>query len=212
MKVSADPKRNPAETKQKLVDATVRLMVRQGFAATTVDQICAEARLTKGSFFHYFESKELIGIAALNWWGAMGTGLYAAAWSDPKLPALEQLHRFFDIMTGFAKRTGDPTACMVGMLSQEMAQTHPVVREACAGHLTTWTENTRKLLIRAKAERTPKIDFDPAEVAWYLNSLWQGSMLVAKALGKPQILIRNLELARSHIDSLFGIKSVPKLR
>jgi TetR/AcrR family transcriptional repressor of nem operon len=46
------------ETKRKLVDAGVALMRQRGFSATTVDDICAEAGVTKGGFFHYFKSKE----------------------------------------------------------------------------------------------------------------------------------------------------------
>ena len=63
---AAIPKRerDPAATRQRLIDATVRLMLRQGFAATSVDRICGEAGLTKGSFFHHFESKEAVGKAA----------------------------------------------------------------------------------------------------------------------------------------------------
>ncbi len=82
--------RNPVETREKLVRATVQLILKQGFAATTVDQICAEAELTKGSFFHHFDSKEAIGKAAVEWWGAFGTALYAEAWKDEGLDPLEQ--------------------------------------------------------------------------------------------------------------------------
>src|SRR3982751_3084934 len=54
------------ETKRKLVDAGVQLMRSRGFNATTVDHICASARVTKGGFFHYFKSKEDLGAAALS--------------------------------------------------------------------------------------------------------------------------------------------------
>ena len=53
------------ETKRKLVDAGVKLMRRQGFNATTVDDICSAAGVTKGGFFHYFKSKEDIAKAAV---------------------------------------------------------------------------------------------------------------------------------------------------
>ena len=45
------------ETKRKLVDAGVTLMRSQGYNATTVDDICASASVTKGGFFHYFKCK-----------------------------------------------------------------------------------------------------------------------------------------------------------
>jgi len=53
------------ETKRKLVDAGVNLMRRRGFNATTVDDICAAAGVTKGAFFHYFKSKDDLATAAV---------------------------------------------------------------------------------------------------------------------------------------------------
>src|SRR5262245_56780732 len=45
-------------TRQKLLDAAQELMLAKGYTATSVDEICETAGLTKGSFFHYFEGKE----------------------------------------------------------------------------------------------------------------------------------------------------------
>jgi TetR/AcrR family transcriptional repressor of nem operon len=49
----------------------------------------------------------------------------------------------------------------------------------------------------------PATRFDPKEVAWFLNGLWQGSMLVSKTCTSPAILRQNLKLARRFIDGLF---------
>ena len=54
------------ETKRKLVEAGVDLMRKQGFNATTVDDICAAAGVTKGSFFHYFKTKQEVAQAAMS--------------------------------------------------------------------------------------------------------------------------------------------------
>jgi len=207
MSKSPRPLRNPAETKQKLVDATVRLMLRQGFTATTVDEICAEARLTKGSFFHYFETKDAIGHAALDFFAQMGTDLYSAAWKDPNLDPLEQLHRIFEIMIGFNKSPDEPCLCMVGMMSQEMALRNPAMREACKKHLTNWTDMVARMLSAAKKLYPPAIDFDSEKVAWFLNSLWQGSMLIGKTRQSPEMIIANIEHARLYVDGLFGLTS-----
>jgi TetR/AcrR family transcriptional repressor of nem operon len=207
-KAAPRKQRTPAETRQRLVSATVQLMLRQGFAATTVDQICAEAGFTKGSFFHHFESKEAIGKAAVAWWGDFGTALYAEAWKDVDLDPLEQLHRMFDIMRGFTERADQVCTCMVGMMSQELAQTHPAMREECARQLDVWTDNVARMLIAAKANHQPVRDFDPHQVAWFLNSLWQGSMLIGKTRPAPEMIRNNLRLARDFVDGLFGLPPV----
>ena len=196
-------KRNPAETRAKLVSATVQLMLTQGFNATSVDQICAEAKVTKGSFFHYFGSKEAIGLAAVNWWGQMGTDIYSEAWKDPNEDPLQQFYKFLEIMTGLTSRPDQPCMCMVGMFSQEMAVGNAAMREACAGHLATWSGFVIKMLSEAKTKHPPVIDFDPESVAWFLNSLWQGSMLVAKTHQRQTMIAENIRHARAYVDGLF---------
>lgn len=206
MQTATPSKRNPAETKSRLVLATVNLMLRQGYSATTVDQICADAGLTKGSFFHYFDSKEAIGHAAVEWWGQMGTALYAEAWADESMDPLKQLHRMFDIMISFTRRPDDPCVCMVGMMSQELSQTHPLMREACSRELGIWTQNVATMLRRAKEKHRPCQDFDPEAVAWFLNSIWQGSMLIGKTRQNPDLIVSNLQMARAYVDGLFVVK------
>lgn len=206
-KQTAIPKRgrDPAATRQRVIDATVRLMLRQGFAATSVDQICGEAGLTKGSFFHHFASKEAVGKAAVEWWGRMGASMYAAAWDDVEADPLERVHRMLDIMSGFTRREdGGPCVCMVGMMSQEMAAMNPVMREACSVELRFWTDKVAALLAAAREKHVPANDFDPAAVSWFLNSLWQGSMLVGKTCESQAMIRANLQLARGFVDGLFN--------
>lgn len=210
MSKTPSSRRNPEATRQKLVAATVRLMLKQGFAGTSVEEICTDAGVTKGSFFHHFESKEAIGKAAVEWWGQMGTSLYSAAWDDDDADPLDQVHHMLDIMAGFTRRSDEPCICMVGMMTQELAATNPVMRDACEKELNVWTENVARMLKAAKSQHRPDAAFDPEEVAWFLNSLWQGSMLVGKARQSQAMIRANLELARSYVDSLFG--RTPKSR
>lgn len=195
--------RDPDATRQRLIDATVRLMLQQGFAGTSVDMICKEAGMTKGSFFHHFESKEAIGKAAVEWWGQMGTALYNVAWLNTSVDPLQQVHQMLDIMTGFTLRKDQDCVCMVGMMSQELAATNPIIQAACAKELQSWTDNVARMLTEAKKQFKPATDFDPKAVAWFLNSLWQGSMLVGKAAGSQAMIRANLMLARTFVDGLF---------
>lgn len=178
-------------------------MLRQGFAGTSVDMICSEAGVTKGSFFHHFESKEAICRAAVEWWGRMGSSLYNVAWQNTSAGPLKRLHQMLDIMAGFTMRKDQDCVCMVGMMSQELASTNPVMQAACAAELQHWTDNVARMLAEAKKQLKPSRDFDPKAVAWFLNSLWQGSMLVGKTASSQAMIRANLKIAREFVDSLF---------
>jgi TetR/AcrR family transcriptional repressor of nem operon len=189
------------EARRKLMEATTSLMLRQGFNATTLDEICAEAGVAKGSFFYHFENKEDIGQAVVKSWGEFGQSLYSEAWKQPGEP-LEEIHRLFDILDHIT-RTQAPCVCLVGMLTQELSGEHAGFRGACESELGIWTEMFRSRLEAAKRQLKPGADFDPAEVAWFLNSLWQGSMLVGKARQSSEMIRANLKRARAYVDSLF---------
>ena len=94
-------------------------------------------------------------------------------------------------------------------MSQEMSGREPGFRAACARELDVWTEMMRSRLEAAKQQLNPAPDFDPAEVAWFLNSVWQGSMLVGKARQSPEMIRTNLRLARAYVDSLFASPQRP---
>src|SRR5919109_564238 len=91
-----------AETKTKLLDAGQRLMLGRGFTATSVDQICTEAGVTKGGFFHHFRSKEDFAEAALeHYWATTQRMLQAAPFSELADP-LERLHGYRDLFVAIA--------------------------------------------------------------------------------------------------------------
>lgn len=195
-------RRDPEATRARLIHAAIELILHQGFAATTVDQICTAAGLTKGSFFHHFPNKEALGLSALQAWGQVGTALYTPAWHDEQSDPLVAIGRFLDIMSGFTLE-GSVCTCVVGMMSQETAQSNETLRAQAAHELTDWTLQTARLITDAKNRHCPAAAFEPEALAWQLNALWQGSMLVGKTVQRPEIIRANLEFARAWLAGFF---------
>ena len=79
------------ESKTKLLDAALQVIRAKGYASTTVDDICRQASVTKGSFFHHFKSKDELALAAVEHWGTMTDGCFAAAPYHQSPDALERL-------------------------------------------------------------------------------------------------------------------------
>ncbi len=205
-------RRDPEATRASLVEATVGLILKQGFAATSVGQICGAAGVTRGAFFHHFPSKEAIGRAAVERWGEFGTALYAEAWEDAGADPLAQLGAMFAIMDGFTRRGDEVCTCVVGVVSQETAQSSEMLRGAAAAELQRWTENVARLIGAAKQRHCPRANFGPEELAWQLNAVWQGSMLIAKTLRDPALIRRNLSRAREWLAGFFPVDVRPLLQ
>ena len=67
------------ESKTKLLDATLHVIRAKGYSATRIEDVCEAAGLTKGSFFHHFDTKQALALAAAEYW-IEGTGsLFASA-------------------------------------------------------------------------------------------------------------------------------------
>jgi TetR/AcrR family transcriptional repressor of nem operon len=192
------------DTKRKLLDAAMQLMLRQGFSATTVDQVCAEADLTKGSFFHYFKSKDEIGEAVLDHFFARQQQQFGEAKFNTLTDPLEKLHGLLDFITESVRGTSKTPGCLLGNFAQELAHTHPRIRAQSDDKFTRFAQSIQTMLREAKAKYCPKASFDPVGVAVMFVSLLQGSMLVAKARQDKALMVENLEHFRSYVETLFG--------
>lgn len=56
------------ETRAKIIESAIKLFSNRGFNATSVDDICEEAGISKGAFYHHFESKQALFLALLDSW------------------------------------------------------------------------------------------------------------------------------------------------
>jgi len=192
------------ESKRKLLDAAVALMLRQGYTATTVDQICAEAGLTKGSFFHCFRSKVALGIAAMDHFSCGQGRAFKEAGFDQIDDPVARLHCLFETMADMIKSPQFPCACVVGNLAQEMAQSSPEFRESCDGHFSNFVAMVSALIHEAKKARTKTIEMDAEALAWMMCSLLQGSLLIARTRRNRGMVLKNLDHFRAYLDTLLG--------
>jgi TetR/AcrR family transcriptional repressor of nem operon len=67
------------ESKTRFLDAALHVIRAKGYSATRVEDICEAAGLTKGSFFHHFDSKEGLALAAADYWIEGSEALFASA-------------------------------------------------------------------------------------------------------------------------------------
>lgn len=195
------------ETKRKLVDASMNLMRAHGYTATTVDDICAAAGVTKGGFFHYFKSKDEIAKAALAHFHEGKVKDYEAAPFRKLADPLDRVFGRLNFAESSSGGTRHPTkGCLIGVFAQELAFTSPEFRDACQVYFSKIAADFEKDLIEARAARSPQPDFDPQGVATMYISIVQGSLMLAKTAGTNDVLIANLEQFRKYLQCLFGLK------
>ena len=201
---AARTKSSESDTKRKLLDAAVKLMLCKGFKATTVDAICEEAGVTKGSFFHYFDSKEDITKAAAKHFQEFQQRLFDGADFRSLADPLERVHGRLDLLVEVARNPELPKSCLIGNLAQEVSGTHEQIRCLCESAFASGATDFERDVAAAKLKHAPGADFDPASVARLYIALIQGSMIIVKASKNPAILEDNVGHLRCYIEALFG--------
>lgn len=194
--------REHSPTREKLLDAGLQLISSKGFAATTVEEVCAAAGLTKGSFFHYFDSKNALARAVLERYCAdmPMPGAVDRRTDDP----LERVHAHVDAAIGMARDPRMASGCLLGTLAQEMAATDAEMRALCQQGFAGWTQAIARDLEAAKARYAPHAALEPASLAGHFMAVLQGSLILAKTKQDMGVVEENLRHFKRYLGSIFG--------
>ena len=196
-----------ASAKDKLLDASLSLIRERGFAATTVDDICGRAGVTKGAFFHHFESKAALGVAAVEHWSRTTGALFHAARYHQAPDALGRVRAYLALRKSLIRGGLAEFTCLAGTLVQETYALHPTIRAACAdsifGHADTLVED----LAAAMKDRGIGGDFTPESLAAHTQCVLQGAFILAKARGDARIAVESIEHLERYVELLFNVRT-----
>src|SRR5215813_13543734 len=99
--------------REKVLDAALAVIRCNGYAATTVDDLCARAGVTKGAFFHHFTSKQDLAVAAAERWSERAQSLFGEAPYHSKRDPLERLLRYIEFRKSLLRGGIAEFSCLV---------------------------------------------------------------------------------------------------
>jgi len=190
-------------TKTKLLDTAMHIIRAKGYTATTVDDICVAAGLTKGSFFHYFKSKEQLAVEAAQHFADMAAGLFSTAPYQQIADPLDRLLGYIDFRTAILQGELADFTCLLGTMVQEAYDTHPQIRAACDQHISEHAMTIQQIIEQAKAKYAPDAEWTAESLAFYTQAVLQGGYILAKAKQSPAITVECLGHLRRYVESLF---------
>jgi TetR/AcrR family transcriptional repressor of nem operon len=192
------------DSKTKLLDAALQVIRAKGYAATTVEDICSEAGVTKGSFFHHFKSKDELALRATAHWEAMTEGFFAAAPYHKPADPLDRLLGYVRFRGAILTGELPDYTCLLGTLVQETYATHPDIRAACERGMSRHIAELTRDVEAAKKLYAPKARWSAASVGYFIQSVLQGSFVFAKAKQSPEVVRDNLDHLQRYLESLFN--------
>lgn len=203
--------RSGAATRERLLDAAQALIFDHGFSATSVDKVIDGAGVTKGAFFHHFKSKAELGRAVIQRHADR-----EIAYCDRTLARAEKLSRdplqqvliFVGLLQEEADELTNPVpGCLFASYLYQRLEYPEDVAEMTAVTLAYWRDAFARKLREAAAAHPPKAEILPEDLADTLLAVIEGSYVLSKAKGAPDLLARQLGHYRSHLALLFGLEA-----
>ena len=200
---AATTQRQP-DARTRLLDTAMQVIRAKGYTASTVDDICQAAGLTKGAFFHHFKSKEDLAVAAAAHFSQMAERLFGDASYRRLADPLDRLFGYIDFRTAILAGPLPQFTCLLGTMVQEAYDTHPAIRRACDTYISAHAADVEKDIAAAKALYAPAVEWSAQSLALYTQAVLQGAFVLAKSKGGPEVARDCLAHLRRYLLQLFN--------
>ncbi len=172
------------EARARLLAAARDLVRHKGFAATSVDDLCAAAGVTKGAFFHHFPTKEALGVALVEDWTVTTSAMFAAHDYNRAADPLDRVFAYLDLRRAILNQSVADFSCVAGTTVQEVFETSALIRTAAGQSVQSGADHVRPHLAEALA-RHPVPGVTADSLAMQFQVATQGGIILAKAANDP---------------------------
>ena len=186
-------------TKDRVVEAAFRLIHRQGFNNTSLEDILRESGVGRGNFYHHFKSKDELGYAILDRLALWATGELGREVFDRSGDPVEQIFHLFDRIASAQRKAGCVGGCPLGNLALEMSDIHDGFRQRIGEILTSWRGHISEAISRAQGQGELARIVHPEGLADFIIAGIEGAILSARVQKDPAVLDRCFDELKRHV-------------
>jgi TetR/AcrR family transcriptional regulator, transcriptional repressor for nem operon len=200
--------RDGQSTRERILELAHELVLKQGYAATSLEQILERAGVTKGAFFHHFKSKEELARALVDRYLAGEQQVFEATLSraekltsDPLQQVLVGLGLLEEMFAGLeAPHQGCLIAAFLYQNQLMTSETTAKSREA----FLVWRHHVAAKLSAAARIHPPRIPVDYDAIGDLLNTIVEGAFVMSKLFDDRKMMVRQLRQLRAYIELVFA--------
>jgi TetR/AcrR family transcriptional repressor of nem operon len=192
--------RDRGSTRDRLIEAAIRLFWERGYTATGMAELLKAAQVNSGSFYHFFDSKEALLMAVLDWYKEnIYPALLQPAFETTEDP-IERIFALLERYRGLILQTDCAYGCPIGRLALEIGPEQRAVHQKIAENFSAWTAAVRKCLDDA-ADRLPP-GLDREKLATLVLSVMEGGVMQSRSHHNVEPFDQSVEQLRDYFKRL----------
>lgn len=178
------------DTRNHIIQTGAELIGQKGFSATGLNAILTAAGVPKGSFYHYFSSKNDFGLAVIDTFAQEYDTTLDRILSDSSRSCVDRLRAYFD--TGFESMANCQytSGCLIGNLGQELAGQNETFRLRLNRVFSGWEQRFERCIAEGQAAGAIDSSINASDAASLLLSGWEGAILRSKVVKSTEPLER----------------------
>ncbi len=181
------------DTRERIIEVAKKRFHQRSYADVGIKEICDEAHIQKGSFYHFFPSKRDLVLTVIDEFAADWADGFVAEAFDPKLKPMERIGYVIDAAYFWQKSVKDVQGhlpgCLFGNLALEVSTQDNILR-AKLNAVFTHAKSRFKDTLDEAVEQGAITPLDTDATAEAMLAFLEGMILIAKAKNDPEVIYR----------------------
>jgi TetR/AcrR family transcriptional repressor of nem operon len=186
------------ETKTALLRTGMEIMLEKGYTNTGIQEVLSSLGVPKGSFYHYFESKESFAVAIIHQFDHDYLEELIQILDDRRQTPLQRLKTYCEQGKANFESQACRKGCLIGNLSQEMSDQSEVLRKELSTVMARWRDLFAACIAEGQLSREITTVASAYEIAEFFSSGWSGAVMRAKTVKNVEPMDIFIELMFKH--------------
>lgn len=195
-------------TKNRIMETAEKIILQKGFGGTSIDEVIAQAHITKGGFFYHFKGKNDLALGLIHRYLDADEKFFNDLFDRSRVlteDPLQQMLIFLKLLAeAMAELKQSHPGCLVAAFTYESQQFDDEVLHTMKEGALTWRSLFAAQLRAVEEKYAPKLESNVDDLADMLSACLEGGILLSRIMDEPQSLVKQILQYRDYLRLLYG--------